>query len=580
VVVGRILTRLSQTSYEARPGSTLDGSARLVGLILAVALLPILVAAINLVVVGGHYVPTADFAYTEMLTRDVGHHQVLVGLYSREAWNHPGPALFYLLAIPYRLTGGAHIGINFGALLINGAAIVGMALIARRRGGTPLMLITLLGLAVLVRALGADFLRNPWNPYITVLPFGLLIFLSWAMACRDVWALPVSVGVASFVAQTHIGYVVLSIPLLVWGAVWLVPLLRRGNPRRRATVGAAAIALGVAVVMWLPPLIDQILHSPGNLRQIARYFLHPGDSTHSLADGYRVVAGEFGLPPEWIAGARRPFGFNGEHLFAHSAPPALLLIPFVLAAVLIWRIGTADDRRLVGTLLVALAAGVIAVMRTIGELSAYRLRWTWMIAMLAAVVVFWAAWTWFAARSRPGVTKWVIGVTAVAVGALFVGNAVAAARAGTPEAHDSEVMRTIVPSTIDSLPPGDGDVLVRYSSNETRYFAPGIVLALERAGVRARVDPDPASRYGAHRIHRDGPVRATLTLISGAATLVPRTEPPVAFWGNKSRAALTADYQRQARLLAEAKAGTISQERLAKSFAVDAPDAVAILMVP
>ncbi|MGZ4688690.1 MAG: hypothetical protein ACXVKA_01590 [Acidimicrobiia bacterium] len=553
-------------------------SSRWLYFALAALLVPVVVGVILLVVVGEKYLPTADFAYTELLTRDVGHHEVLVGLYSRGDWNHPGPALFYLVALPYRITGNESFGINLGALLINGGAIVGMTLIARRRGGTSLMIFTVLGIVVLERALGADFLRNPWNPYVTVLPFGLMILLSWAMSCRELWALPVGVGVASFLAQTHIGYVVLTFPLLVWGVAWLVPLVRRGNPRRRAMGLASAIAVVVVGVMWLPPLLDQLLHSPGNLGRIVRYFLHPDEATHSLADGYRVVAGEFGLPPEWIAGARRPFGFNGEHLFAHSAPPALLLIPFGLAVFVLWRTGTPDARRLVGTLSVALVAGVVAVMRTVGELSAYRLRWTWVLAMLAGVVVLWAAWTWLAASARPSGARWLVALTAVAIGALAVGNTVAAARTGVPEQHDTAVMAALLPPAIDGLPSGRGDVIVRYTSNETRYYAPGIVLGLERAGIAARVEADPAKRYGAHRIHRDGPIRATLTLISGAETLVPRREPPLAFWGNKSRPVLTKDFQENARLQAEAADGTISQKRLVQSLVDIRPDAVAILM--
>ena len=63
---------------------------------LGLSLLPLLVSAVTLVVdVGRSYVPDrADYAYTELLTRDVGHHPVLTGLYSRTDWNHPGPALF------------------------------------------------------------------------------------------------------------------------------------------------------------------------------------------------------------------------------------------------------------------------------------------------------------------------------------------------------------------------------------------------------------------------------------------------------------------------------------------------------
>ena len=105
--------------------------------VLAVTLAPFVVAATALVVgVGGGYMPVSDHALTELQVRDVGHHPVLVGLYSRGDWSHPGPALFYLLAPFYHWCGGASIGMNLGALAINGGALAGMLLVARRHGGT------------------------------------------------------------------------------------------------------------------------------------------------------------------------------------------------------------------------------------------------------------------------------------------------------------------------------------------------------------------------------------------------------------------------------------------------------------
>ena len=160
--------------FRSRPASLRStSSGRLFGVALGLTLLPLLVSGIALVVdVGNSYLPTADYAYTELLTRDVGHHQVLTGLFSRQEWNHPGPALYYLLALPYRLTGGASIGLHLGVLLINAAAIAGMAAIARRRGGTPLMLLTLVGCGLLVRSLGIEVVGNPWNCFMPSCPSG------------------------------------------------------------------------------------------------------------------------------------------------------------------------------------------------------------------------------------------------------------------------------------------------------------------------------------------------------------------------------------------------------------------------
>ena len=117
--------------------------------------------------------------------------------------------------------GGASIALPVGAIVINAAAIIGMAVVARRRGGLSLMLLTLLGTGLLIRALGPQFLLDPWNPYIPALAFGFVVFLTWAMTCGETWALPVAAGVGSFCIQTHVGYLPLVVPLLLWGFAWL-----------------------------------------------------------------------------------------------------------------------------------------------------------------------------------------------------------------------------------------------------------------------------------------------------------------------------------------------------------------------
>jgi hypothetical protein len=308
---------------------------------LALVLLPLAVSACALVFdVGTSYIAGSDQGLIELRTSDVGRHAVLVGPYARNGWNHPGPALFYALAVPYRLAGSHSIGLGLGALLINGLAISGMAIVVRRRGGLPLLLLTLVGCAVLMRSLGAAFLRDPWNPYITVLPFGLLVLVTWAMTCGEAWALPVGVGVASFCVQTHVGYAPIAIPLLVWGATWLVLTRRRRGDadeyhekRRRDLVRAAAVAAAVLVVMWLPAAIQQLTESPGNLTEVVEDFTGASGLKHSIADGYRVVGGQFGLVPQWLTGRVELDPFSGQPLLLDSAPPPVLLIPFGVAAV-------------------------------------------------------------------------------------------------------------------------------------------------------------------------------------------------------------------------------------------------------
>ena len=480
---------------------------QLVGLAVALALVPLVISAVALVVkVGDTYYPGSDLALTELRTRDVGRHPVLLGLPSRDRWNHPGPALFYLLAGPYRLSGSASIGLDLGALLINGLAIAGMAFVARRHGGTPLLLLTLLGSGLLVRSLGPDLLRNPWNPYITVLPFGLLVFLTWAMTCGDAWALPVSAGVASFCAQTHVGYVPLAVPLFAWGAAGLtVAAFRRGAGGRRALTRAALVATAVLFVLWLPPIVEQLSQSPGNMSEIVKYFTASNNKAHTLADGYRVIAAQFAWLPEWVTGHQKLGALSAEPTYLYSERVPVLFVPLVVAAVVVWARRMSGARRLTATLAVALLSGVFAVERTVGLVYEYRLRWTWVLGMIAGLVVAWTAWT--VVRRR-----WLVPASLAALVVLAGVNSASAVTARPPYERESSALRALTPQVVEALPPGDGDVLVRPESFGSYFVATGLVLQLERRGIAGRVDPGREDAFGEHRVHRRGPLRSILTV--------------------------------------------------------------------
>jgi hypothetical protein len=498
-------------------------------LALALLLAPLVVAAFVLVAaVGDDYMPISDSALMELKTRDVGRHPVLTGLYSRDGWSHPGPVQFYVLAVPYRLVGERAIGLPLGALIINGLAIAGMVVFARRRGGTPLMLLTAVGCALLLRSLGPDFLRDPWNPYLPVLPLGLLIFLTWEMTCGTAWALPAGVAVASFCAQAHIGYVAIALPLALFGAVWLAVLTLRAAPAehsrcaRRHLGYAAAVAATVLVVMWLPPLIEELQHSPGNLSKTIDWFRETSERTHSLGDGHRIVASQFELPPDWLTGRIHLRGLAGEPDALFSSPVPVLLVPFALAAVAFWRARNNEALRLVATVLLTLVLGVVSVNRTVGLVYEYRLRWTWLVAMLAAVVTAWAAWTWVTTRWSPVAPRSFGAASIATLLVLGVVSSVDAADSGTPRAGEVRLpLRGLVRHLLRDLPPGDGNVVFdRTTSPMSEYYAQGLILELERQGRRARVSEDVAARFGEHRVHGDADrVRALLTVADGSSLL-------------------------------------------------------------
>ena len=466
---------------------------------LGIVLLPFGVSAVALVLGAGDYLPVSDHALIEMRIRDIGTHPVLTGLYSRNDWSHPGPLYFYVLAPLYRLAGSASIAVNLGALLINATSIVGMAVVARRRGGVPLLLVTLAACALVVRTLGVDFVSDPWNTYVTVLPFGLLVFLVWAMACGETWALPVGAVAASFLAQTHVGFLVLAVPLFAVGAAWLAAT------RGRDTWPAAAWAAGLLALVWSPVVVDLVTGTTGNLGVAYDWFRHGGDDAHSVLEGWRVVSGQLEVPPEWLVAHREPLWLTGEPVFLYQTPRPLLVPLVALSAWWFRRRGEGDGLRLLAVFGLTFALAVVAVWRTVGLAFDYRLRWTWVVGLLSAVVVAWAAATW---RRRE--------VTALAVAALIGASSVSAAvatRGETPRQADTAVLAALLPGVLAAVGDDPAQVVVHGGGYAgASWYTRSLVLLLERRGVAARMLPDERPVVGPHRVVGPAPVSHTFVV--------------------------------------------------------------------
>ena len=571
-----VTTQASSTATDPPVGeeAEADGDAerlddRTVGrLALGLTLVPFVVGVLALFfAVGNQYHPWSDHALIELQTRSVGHDEVLVGLYSRDAWNHPGPALFYVLAPLYWLTGGMSVSISIGALVINGASVTGMALVARRLGGTALMLITLLANALLMRALSGEFLQDPWNCFVTTLPFGLLVFLTWAMWRGESWALPVGAGVFTFLAQTHVGFVALASPLLAWGVVGLVVSvvtsrraaatnvvtaaadvdaadtdaagLRGGDAdvdaadtdaaglrggdgdsgAARSSAGdpgtdgvdgdppltwwrlvrAGVIGAVVLLVGWLPVIYDALTHEPSNLGEVIDYFRHPDETAHTLVEGWRVMAGQFGGSPEWLVSKQAP-AFAGQSPFVYDSPFPWVLLLLVIAGVVLWRRRVAGSVALLTTLGLTFVVGVVAVSRTVGLAFDYRLRWTYIPGLIGLVVIGWAGWTLADARWQRAGARLLTPVALAGLALLGGTNVYTVATAGTPQNDDSASVASLTDQVLDHLSGYEGPVLVSDQSHSGSWHARGLVLQLEREGYDVGVHDAIGDEYGRHRV--------------------------------------------------------------------------------
>jgi len=276
-----------------------------------------------------------------------------------------------------------------------------------------------------------------------LLPFLFLLVLAWSLACGDIWMLPFAVGVASLVLETHLSYAVLVPIVAAWGVgalAWTYWRRRQADPEawpelRRGLRRPILVAVAVAVVAWLQPLIEQLQHgSDGNL---ARLISSGGssDTRVGFSLGARLVASVISTPPLWL---RPSFGQaflpNASTGPVPGVPAAAIDLPSVALAVLSlgivigllavcawWAMRNADR-----TTAMAAATGIVAVVGgliaagtlplSIFGLAPHHFRWMWPVGVFVTFALVLTAARWLA--STTGVR-----VRAVAV-ALAAGTAV------------------------------------------------------------------------------------------------------------------------------------------------------------
>ena len=485
---------------------------------IGLALVPFVASAIALLVrVGNDYHPSADQALIELQIRDIGHHSVLLGPYSRFGWFHPGPILYYLLWLPYRLTGSSSLSLCFAALTVNAAAVGGIALVARRRGGLPLVLLTLFLVGLLTSSLGPQFFRDVWNPNITVLPFVVLVLLAWSMSCGEAWALPVTAGVATFLVQTHVSYGFVTVAAVGAGLVGAAITLwrRRGDAHhaaRRSWLRAAVGAGLVLAVLWLPVVLQQITKEPGNLGELLRFFRDHGRE-HSYGDAWHVLASQLSIWPDWLRGSIVRNIYSGAVDLSGGTPLAIGAVALVVAAVATWR-RAKDAFRLDVIIGIVVVAGFFSVTRIVGEIFPYLVIWTWALGMLAWLAIGWSVVRWWQERTSRDerrdhtVARVALGLVVAGLVIVTAVNTVDAGRAGNPDVTGSGWVDGLTRKVRAELPPGDGVVEIRAIGGAGSTWAgTGVAGELEHDGIETRVAPDLGFAYGPDRVLGDEHVR-------------------------------------------------------------------------
>jgi len=391
------------------PERSLRGTtAVLLAALSAVLAFPLVVALVQLR--RPHWYPLLDMAQTEIRVRDVSNgHPPLIGLAGRigpfgpNGGSHPGPLSFYALWPVWKLFGGTSYGLFASTVVLDVAAITLALWAALRRGGRPLLLAMAAVLAMLTRAYGAFLLTLPWNPYLPVLWWFVFLLAVWSVLADDLVLLPVAVFAGSLCMQTHISYLGLvgGLVLVTAVAVGRAAFERRGDANaRRALWRWGGIGVATGVVLWIPPVIDQFAHSPGNLGIIRDYFSHPPDATIGASRGAGVLLAQ--LDP-WKLLTRTLVHDGGALVVTGSRlPGAILLTVFAASVVVAWRLRRRALFLLDAVLVTALGLGLVSSARIFGTVWFYLLLWAWGLTALMLFAIGWAAVELVRARGRAG----------------------------------------------------------------------------------------------------------------------------------------------------------------------------------
>ena len=497
--------------------------------------------------------PVLDLAMTELRVRDVGTAETpLIGLPGRigetlqEQGSHPGPASFYALAPTYRALGSTSWALQVGSALIHAVAIGVSLALARRRGGTAVFAGVAVVIALLVSGLGTGALTEPWNPYLPLLWWVVLLMAVWSVLAGDVAVLPVAAVAGSFCAQTHVPYLSLSVGLGSAAVLWAIVLARRapsGSAQRRRAAVAVAGAVLVGVAMWAPPTVDQLTEEKGNYSKLLDHFASPpeGETPIGFGEGIDQALQRLDL---W-------------HLASHSVgDPGLLTngtaerFPsasrgaVVLALWLASAVAAVAVRSLRGTDLVALHAlvagsallGAFSITRIFGLTWYYLMLWMWAVGALMGAAALWTAARAISSRVAvpTGAARAVPVALAVVAAALTVHTSAADAVDAVPsDAEVSDVLAAVTPTTVDALARGEGAATGRDGRYHVTWRDPfhigsqgfGLVSELERAGFEAGLGSLFQVPITHHRVIEPTDATAQVVLATGPFVEELRAQP-------------------------------------------------------
>ena len=499
------------------------------------AVTPIIVAVIAMLS-GDAWFPAGDMAQAELHMRGFLSNPPLVGAAGRIVsdsglqGSHPGPGLWVAMLPVYLLGGRSSHALLAAAASVHIVSVIIAVRLAVHRGGRLLAMFTALAALVVIRASGSDFMIEPWNPWLAILPFMIFIFLVGELvapmgsARQKQLALVGAIVVGSYCIQCHAGYAVLVVGALAAAVVvWVRDEYRSQDlaghqPRSRVRQGLifGFIALSVA---WLPVVIDQLRRKPGNVSILLEHFVSPSEPTMGVTQAAKIIATQFNLFGLWLSGPGADAPAEGWARYIGC----LLMVSLWFWAT--WKVRKADQSAMFRWQMMMagfVLLGSFSILRIFGPYYEYTVRWFWILSVVTATTsVFFLVRMYRLPEkvriSRVSLQAFGAGASLFLVGVVTVSAVQTADRVKLPGKTESRILADLIPEVVQNLDQDARYLLKMYDPYTLDATGFGSVLELERQGFDVGVEFFRAAAALPHRVRDENDVDTILWVVVGPA---------------------------------------------------------------
>jgi hypothetical protein len=499
------------------------------------AVTPIIVAVIAMLS-GDAWFPAGDMAQAELHMRGFLSNPPLVGAAGRIVsdsglqGSHPGPGLWVAMLPVYLLGGRSSHALLAAAASVHIVSVIIAVRLAVHRGGRLLAMLTALAALVVIRASGSDFMIEPWNPWLAILPFMIFIFLVGELvapmgsARQKQLALVGAIVVGSYCIQCHAGYAVLVVGALAAAVVvWVRDEYRSQDlaghqPRSRVRQGLIFGFIALLVV-WLPVVIDQLRRKPGNVSILLEHFVSPSEPTMGVTQAAKIIATQFNLFGLWLSGPGTDAPAEGWARYIGC----LLMVSLWFWAT--WKVRKADQSAMFRWQMMMagfVLLGSFSILRIFGPYYEYTVRWFWILSVVTATTsVFFLVRMYRLPEkvriSRVSLQAFGAGASLFLVGVVTVSAVQTADRVKLPGKTESRILADLIPEVVQNLDQDARYLLKMYDPYTLDATGFGSVLELERQGFDVGVEFFRAAAALPHRVRDENDVDTILWVVVGPA---------------------------------------------------------------